>query len=185
MTSNVSIKPLHAMQVLHVAILVRNEAAVQALLDFGLDSACRNARRWTALDEAIATRHRSITKLLYTHAYASKKARMKEKKMQLMETCNELPNYTVKVFQTCSTCINCRAALHVCCAAPFVYTTCCTANPAGALACVHAYLLNMSNPFLPVLPSPAHRYTVWHPVYFAELHILAVKVECIMAQRNA
>lgn len=84
-------------QALHVAILVRNEAAVQALLELGLDSTCRNARRWTALDEAIASRHRSITKLLYTHAYASKKARMKEKKMQLMQTCNELPNYTVKV----------------------------------------------------------------------------------------
>ena len=85
------------MQVLHVAILVKNEAAVQALLDFGISSDCRNARRWTALDEAIATRHRSITKLLYAHAHASKKARMKEKKMQLMATCNELPNYSVKV----------------------------------------------------------------------------------------
>ena len=87
----------HDMQVLHVAILVKNEAAVQALLDFGISSDCRNARRWTALDEAIATRHRSITKLLYAHAHASKKARMKEKKMQLMATCNELPNYSVKV----------------------------------------------------------------------------------------
>lgn len=85
------------MQVLHVAILVKNETAIEALLELGIPSDCRNARRWTALDEAIATKHRGITKMLYAHAYASKKARMKSKKLQLLQTCNELPNYTVKV----------------------------------------------------------------------------------------
>lgn len=84
-------------QVLHVAILVTNQAAVQALLDAGFSSMCRNSRRWTALDEAISSRHHGITKLLYTHAYAYKKQRMKEKKSQLLLTCNELPNYSVKV----------------------------------------------------------------------------------------
>lgn len=84
-------------QVLHVAILVQDEAAVTALLDAGFSSFDRNFRRWTALDEAIATKHPGITKLLYTHAYAYKKRRMKEKKAQMLLTCNELPNYSVKV----------------------------------------------------------------------------------------
>ncbi|DBA81584.1 TPA: hypothetical protein ACH3X1_007353 [Trebouxia sp. C0004] len=88
---------LHYCQVLHVAILMRNQAAVQALLESGFSSMCRNSRRWTALDEAISTRHHGITKLLYVHAYAYKKQRMKEKKTQLLTTCNELPNYSVKV----------------------------------------------------------------------------------------
>lgn len=88
---------LHYCQVLHVAILMRNQAAVQALLKSGFSSMCRNSRRWTALDEAISTRHHGITKLLYLHAYAYKKQRMKEKKTQLLTTCNELPNYSVKV----------------------------------------------------------------------------------------
>ena len=82
---------------LHVAIIMRQEAAVQVLLDTGFSSMARNSRRWTALDEAIATRHHGITKLLYTHAYAHKKQRMKDKKAQLLITCNELPNYSVKV----------------------------------------------------------------------------------------
>lgn len=76
---------------------MRNQAAVQALLNSGFSSMCRNSRRWTALDEAISTRHHGITKLLYMHAYAYKKQRMKEKKAQLLTTCNELPNYSVKV----------------------------------------------------------------------------------------
>ena len=88
---------LHYCQVLHVAVLMRNQAAVQALLEAGFSSMYRNSRRWTALDEAISTRHHGITKLLYTHAYAYKKQRMKEKKAQLLTTCNELPNYSVKV----------------------------------------------------------------------------------------
>lgn len=111
-------------QVLHVAILVQDEAAVTALLDAGFSSFDRNFRRWTALDEAIATKHPGITKLLYTHAYAYKKLRMKEKKAQMLLTCNELPNYSVKV-QTSSlaalllivtaaiVCIQCFACLHV------------------------------------------------------------------------
>ncbi len=88
---------LHYCQVLHVAVLMRNQEAVQALLESGFSSMCRNSRRWTALDEAISTRHHGITKLLYMHAYAYKKQRMKEKKAQLLTTCNELPNYSVKV----------------------------------------------------------------------------------------
>ncbi len=76
---------------------MKQQAAVEALLDMGFSSMYRNSRRWTALDEAIATRHHGITKLLYTHAYAYKKSRMKEKKTQLLVTCNELPNYSVKV----------------------------------------------------------------------------------------
>jgi len=88
---------LHYCQVLHVAVLMKNQAAVQALLESGFSSMCRNSRRWTALDEAISTRHHGITKLLYMHAYAYKKQRMKEKKAQLLTTCNELPNYSVKV----------------------------------------------------------------------------------------
>ncbi|KAL3142410.1 hypothetical protein ABBQ38_002745 [Trebouxia sp. C0009 RCD-2024] len=89
--------------VLHVAILVQNQAAVAALLDAGFSSFDRNSRRWTAFDEAIATKHPGITKLLYTHAYAFKKRRMKEKKVQMLTTCNELPNYSVKVsWQLCS-----------------------------------------------------------------------------------
>ena len=68
-----------------------------ALLDASFSSFDRNFRRWTALDEAIATKHPGITKLLYTHAYAYKKRRMKEKKAQMLVTCNELPNYSVKV----------------------------------------------------------------------------------------
>ncbi len=88
---------LHYCQVLHVAVLMRNQAAVQALLESGFSSMSRNSRRWTALDEAISTRHHGITKLLYMHAYAYKKQRMKEKKTQLLTTCNELPNYSVKV----------------------------------------------------------------------------------------
>ncbi len=88
---------LRYFQVLQVAILMRNQAAVQALLESGFSSMCRNSRRWTALDEAISTRHHGITKLLYMHAYAYKKQRMKEKKAQLLTTCNELPNYSVKV----------------------------------------------------------------------------------------
>ena len=88
---------LHHCQVLHVAVLMRNQEAVQALLESGFSSMCRNSRRWTALDEAISTRHHGITKLLYMHAYAYKKQRMKEKKAQLLTTCNELPNYSVKV----------------------------------------------------------------------------------------
>ena len=88
---------LHYCQVLHVAVLMRNQEAVQALLGSGFSSMCRNSRRWTALDEAISTRHHGITKLLYMHAYAYKKQRMKEKKAQLLTTCNELPNYSVKV----------------------------------------------------------------------------------------
>ena len=92
------------LQVLHVAIIMKQEKAVQALLDTGFSSMTRNSRRWTALDEAIATRHHGITKLLYTHAYAYKKQRMKEKKAQLLVTCNELPNYSVKVRdKDCST----------------------------------------------------------------------------------
>ena len=87
------------LQVLHVAILVQDQAAVAALLDVGFSSFDRNARRWTALDEAIATKHLGITKLLYTHAYAYKKLRMKQKKAQMLVTCNELPNYSVKVSQ--------------------------------------------------------------------------------------
>ena len=82
---------------LHVAILVQDQAAVTALMDAGYSSFDRNSRRWTALDEAIATKHTGITKLLYTHAYAYKKQRMKEKKAQMLLTCNELPNYSVKV----------------------------------------------------------------------------------------
>ena len=99
MCSHVSLANLLLQQVLHVAILVQDQAAVAALLDAGFSSFDRNSRRWTALDEAIATKHLGITKLLYTHAYAYKKQRMKEKKAQLLGTCNELPNYSVKVYE--------------------------------------------------------------------------------------
>lgn len=100
-------------QVLHVAILVQDQAAVAALLDIGFSSFDRNSRRWTALDEAIATKHLGITKLLYTHAYAYKKQRMKEKKAQLLGTCNELPNYSVKVYASLLLSSSCEVMLQL------------------------------------------------------------------------
>lgn len=97
---------------LHVAVLVQDQAAVAALLDAGFSSFDRNSRRWTALDEAIASKHPGITKLLYTHAYALKKRRMKEKKAQMLVTCNELPNYSVKVQTSLS--LHHASSIHCC-----------------------------------------------------------------------
>lgn len=45
---------------LHVAVLKRRIAVVQALLDFGFPCMHNNAGGWLPLDEAVALRHRQL-----------------------------------------------------------------------------------------------------------------------------
>ena len=86
-----------AAQVLHVAVLRKQQAAVEALLELGLSPTLHNSRRWTPLDEAVSLKDAALVKPLYLRRVANMKAELKAKKALLMESLGSMPDYTMKV----------------------------------------------------------------------------------------
>lgn len=86
-----------AAQVLHVAVLRKQQAAVEALLELGLSPTVHNSRRWTPLDEAVSLRETALVRPLYLRRVADTKAELKAKKALLMESLGSMPDYTMKV----------------------------------------------------------------------------------------
>jgi ankyrin repeat protein len=84
--------------VLHVAALRHHYDTAQALVDGGFPLAARNARRWTALDDAISMRDRRMVRLLYAAELAAIKAHHKAKRGALLQTMREMPDYSFKVW---------------------------------------------------------------------------------------
>ena len=89
--------PFCAAQVLHVAVLRKQQAAVEALLELGLSPTLHNSRRWTSLDEAVSLKDAALVKPLYLRRVANMKAELKAKKALLMESLGSMPDYTMKV----------------------------------------------------------------------------------------
>ena len=82
---------------LHVAVLRKQQAAVEALLELGLPPTVHNSRRWTPLDEAVSLKDAALVKPLYLRRVANMKAELKAKKALLMESLGSMPDYTMKV----------------------------------------------------------------------------------------
>eukprot|EP00891_Asterochloris_glomerata_P003431 jgi/Astpho2/3431/Aster-07031 len=83
--------------VLHVAVLRKQQAAVEALLELGLSPTVHNSRRWTPLDEAVSLRDTALVRPLYLRRVADTKAELKAKKALLMESLGSMPDYTMKI----------------------------------------------------------------------------------------
>ncbi|BDA42329.1 Ankyrin repeat domain-containing protein 13B [Coccomyxa sp. Obi] len=83
--------------VMHVAVLRQQHEVVQALLEFGFPLAVKNSRRWEPIDEAISLRDRAMVKLLLAAEYAAFKAEQKAKRAALLQTMQDLDDFTFKL----------------------------------------------------------------------------------------
>ena len=86
-----------SVQILHLGVLRGNKDVLRVALEAKVPSDTRNARGWTALDEAIAAKDRDCVSLLYLHTVQEMKAEMKIAKTQLVQTLQEMPDYSMEV----------------------------------------------------------------------------------------
>ena len=84
-------------QVLHVAVLARHVDTVEALLEAGWSGRTLNARRWTALQEAVALGDRACAAVLHSAEVAAEKAMLRVKRDALLQTMRDMPNISFKV----------------------------------------------------------------------------------------
>eukprot|EP01025_Chloroclados_australasicus_P011006 TRINITY_DN1476_c0_g1_i4.p2 TRINITY_DN1476_c0_g1~~TRINITY_DN1476_c0_g1_i4.p2 ORF type:complete len:641 (-),score=64.94 TRINITY_DN1476_c0_g1_i4:470-2161(-) len=88
----------HGNTALHIAVIRRHSnVIINTLLDAGFSIVLKNTKGWTPIDEAIGNRDREILQLLLKHNYKRLKDNMKEKKQQLLQTMQELPDYKMKL----------------------------------------------------------------------------------------
>lgn len=83
--------------VLHVAVLRRAMTAADKLIAAGFPDSCKNARGWTALEEAAGLQDEDMVRLLYQAATAAAKAEMKERRALLLASLHELPDYHMTI----------------------------------------------------------------------------------------
>ena len=88
-------------QVLHVAVLRRQYDTVQALVEYEFPLACKNARRWLPIDEAVALRDRRMVKVLHGAEVQQIKALHKAKRGALLQTMAKMDDFTFKVGCPC------------------------------------------------------------------------------------
>lgn len=88
---------VHGNTALHVAVINRQTAAVEALLEAGAEVGFKNRARWNALDEAIALEDRELCRTLLVHLRAEWKLKKAAKKEQLLAVLRELPDFRLKV----------------------------------------------------------------------------------------
>ena len=97
-----------------MAVLRKQLAAVEALLELGLSPTVYNMRRWTPLDEAVSLKDEALVKPLYLKRVANMKAELRAKKALLMESLGSMPDYTMKVYRVtglktvCLQCFSCE-----------------------------------------------------------------------------
>jgi len=66
-------------------------------LEAGVSSKVRNARGWSALDEAIATKRRNLVRELHLHQIKEIKLEVQAAKTLLIQTLSEMPDYSMEV----------------------------------------------------------------------------------------
>lgn len=89
---------LDLLQILHVGILRNNLDVLKVALDAGISSKVRNARGWSALDEAIATKRRTLVEALYLNQMKETKREIQKAKTALIQTLHEMPDYSMEVY---------------------------------------------------------------------------------------
>lgn len=77
---------------------------VQALLDTGFPNDLKNARRWEALDEAVALRDFELTRILLEQSHKAVKSLIKSKKGDLLQTLRSIDDVSFKVHCPCKAC---------------------------------------------------------------------------------
>ena len=95
------IKLSMAVQVLHLAVLRQHYDTVQALIDFGYPLFCKNSRKWMPLDEAVSLRDRRMVKLLHAADIQQMKALHRAKRGALLQTMQDMDDFTFKVWIIC------------------------------------------------------------------------------------
>ena len=88
-------------QVLHLAVLRQHYDTVQALIDFGYPLFCKNIRKWMPLDEAVSLRDRRMVKLLHAADIQQMKALHRAKRGALLQTMQDMDDFTFKVWIIC------------------------------------------------------------------------------------
>lgn len=83
---------------------------VMALLETGFPNDLKNARRWEALDEAVALRDFELTRILLEQSHKAVKSLIKSKKGDLLQTLRSIDDVSFKVGCPCKAC-TCLAAL--------------------------------------------------------------------------
>eukprot|EP00210_Caulerpa_lentillifera_P000558 g539.t1 len=83
--------------ILHVGILQNNVNVLRVGLDCGISSKIRNARGWSALDEAIAAQKHDLVHTLYVHQLQERKNEVKKAKALLIQTLREMPDYSMEL----------------------------------------------------------------------------------------
>lgn len=83
---------------MHVGILRNNLDVLKVALDAGISSKVRNARGWSALDEAIATKRRTLVEALYLNQMKETKCEIQKAKTALIQTLREMPDYSMEVY---------------------------------------------------------------------------------------
>ena len=87
----------HGNTALHVAVIARKTAAMEALLAAGAEVGLKNRARWNAMDEAIALDDRAACQLLLLRLRAEWRAKKASKKEQLLTVLRELPDFRLKL----------------------------------------------------------------------------------------
>lgn len=80
-----------------------------ALLETGFPNDLKNARRWEALDEAVALRDFELTRILLEQSHKAVKSLIKSKKGDLLQTLRSIDDVSFKVGCPCNVC-TCLAA---------------------------------------------------------------------------
>lgn len=84
-------------QILHLGVLRNDQRVLEVALESGIPSKTGNSRGWSALDEAIAAKNKELVCLLYLRGLEELKAELKAAKVHLMQTLNEMPDYSMEV----------------------------------------------------------------------------------------
>lgn len=82
---------------MHIAILRNKLNVLNVGLEAGVSSKVRNARGWSALDEAIAAKRRNLVRELYLHQIKEIKLEVQAAKSSLIQTLSEMPDYSMEV----------------------------------------------------------------------------------------
>eukprot|EP00210_Caulerpa_lentillifera_P002235 g2148.t1 len=83
--------------ILHIGILRNNLNVLKTGLEAGVSSKVRNSRGWSAFDEAVAAKRRSLVRALYLHQLQETKNEVQKAKAALIQTLSEMPNYSMEL----------------------------------------------------------------------------------------